>query len=476
MNPVAIARHADSPLIREFSKLNPAVEIRVCSTPEEAHRALSDGPCGPLLLDLDSFRDPEAYPWIAELLTSGVSSHRFQRLVVAADDGVPTILAPHFELLTAGAITLIGTSEDNTRQHLQALTSPDAGKCARNSVESEQSSPVYTLSTPDGLRYKTRSRNLISILQQIKRIAERDVTVLLIGETGSGKSFLARVLHGLSDRCDAPFVVTPCGSLPREIIESELFGHVRGAYTGADRTKIGRFEAAGKGTLLLDEIDVLGPSEQARLLHVIETGRFEPVGSTESRMSEARLIAASNVNLRSIADSGSFRSDLYFRLSVLEFRLPNLVDRPLDILMLMSLFIDEAAAEFGIVVDRVSISFLRCVRNHSWPGNVRELRNQVRRCVLLSQDGVIDCEHLSGHVRNGQTSLASSEPERFAAFSSSKTYGGSHGFQNERDRVLAALQANADNRSATARSLGISRVALYKKMTKLGLHTPGKPR
>jgi DNA-binding NtrC family response regulator len=476
MNPVAITRNPDSVLLREFSKLDSSFETRVYRSPEEAYLALSSAKCGALLLDLDSYQDSQSLTSIGDLLTFGVSANRFQRLVVTADGGVPTVLAGHYELLSAGSLVSSEATGGKIRQYLQELTAVEAGRPALNSPQSELSAPVFTLSTPDGLKFKTRSHNLIAVLQQIRRIAERDVTVLLIGETGSGKSFLARVLHGLSHRCAAPFVVTPCGSLPREIIESELFGHVRGAYTGADRTKIGRFEAAGKGTLLLDEIDVLGPSEQARLLHVIETGRFEPVGSTESRKSEARLIAASNVNLRSIADSGSFRSDLYFRLSVLEFRLPNLVDRPLDILMLMSLFIDEAATEFGIPVDRLSINFLRCVRKHSWPGNVRELRNQVRRCVLLSQDGLIDCEHLSAHVRNGQTSLAPNEPERFAAFSSSKTYGGSHGVQNERERVLAALQANADNRSATARSLGISRVALYKKMTKLGLHTPGKPR
>lgn len=474
MKPVAVTRDPDSILVREFAKLSSSVEALVYSDPADAHRALCAARCGMLLLDLDSFQRREDYVALAELLTFGVSENRFERLVVTAKRGVPTVLAPHYELLTAGAIVPGDGADGATRQCLQRLTSVESDSAALNSPAAQCAAPVYTLSTPNGLQYKTRSQNLISTLQQIKRIAARDVTVLLIGETGSGKSFLASVLHGLSDRRDDPFVVTPCGSLPREIIESELFGHVRGAYTGADRTKIGRFEAAGKGTLLLDEIDVLGPAEQARLLHVIETGQFEPVGSTESRKSEARLVAASNVNLRSIADSGTFRSDLYFRLSVLEFRLPNLVERPLDILMLMSLFVDEAANEFGIPVDRLTIDLLRSVRSHSWPGNVRELRNQIRRCVLLSQDGLIDCEHLSGHVRNGHKAASEFVMKPVAtAVAQSSSY---RGIENERDRVVAALHANADNRSATARALGISRVALYKKMTKLGLHTPRKPR
>lgn len=475
MNPVAITRNPDSLLVREFSMLDSSVEPQVYCSAEAAQQALAAAPCGPLLLDLDSFPDRATHAPIADLLTFGVAANRFQRLVVTANSGVPTALAPHYELLTAGSIVAADASHGEIRRYLQELTGVATDAPALNSPKSELSAPVFTLSTPDGLKYQTRSQTLISVLQQIQRIAERDVTVLLIGETGSGKSYLAKILHGLSARREAPFVVTPCGSLPREIIESELFGHVRGAYTGADRTKIGRFEAAGNGTLLLDEIDVLGHAEQARLLHVIETGQFEPVGSTESRRSEARLIAASNVNLRSIADSGRFRSDLYFRLSVLEFRLPNLADRPLDILMLMNMFIDEAAAEFGISIDRLSIDLLRRVRNHAWPGNVRELRNQIRRCVLLSQDGLIGSEHLSVHVKHRSSSANRNQPE-LADSADLKPFNGAHGFESEHDRVVAALQANSDNRSATARSLGISRVALYKKMTKLGLHTPRKPR
>lgn len=194
-------------------------------------------------------------------------------------------------------------------------------------VRSGTRCPLRTMEA-DGLKIATYTQALFPILDQVERVAKHDVTLLFSGETGTGKSYLAQLVHQMSNRRQGPFFATACGALPPDLIESELFGHVRGAFTTAVRSSEGRFEAAKGGTLLLDEIDVLGQKEQSRLLHVIETGKYEPVGSTETRIADVRLIVASNVNLRELAERNQFRMDLYYRLNVLEFHLPPLRERP----------------------------------------------------------------------------------------------------------------------------------------------------
>jgi transcriptional regulator with PAS, ATPase and Fis domain len=177
----------------------------------------------------------------------------------------------------------------------------------------------------------TFTPEMFEILDELKVAARHEVTVLLIGETGSGKTYLARLIHELSERRDQRFCTVACGALPPDLIESELFGYVKGAFTGADKDREGKFAAAGKGTLLLDEIDALTPEQQAKLLRVIETGEYEQVGSNETKRSEARLVVASNYNLEDLVKQGTFRTDLYYRLNILSFRLLPLRERPWDI-------------------------------------------------------------------------------------------------------------------------------------------------
>jgi transcriptional regulator with PAS, ATPase and Fis domain len=311
---------------------------------------------------------------------------------------------------------------------------------------------------------------MFPLLEQLKRIAVHDAAILLIGETGTGKSHLANIVHALSPRSGERLVNTACGALPPSLIESELFGHTRGAFTGADRNKIGRFEVAQGGTLLLDEIDTLGPSEQAKLLRVIETGEFEPVGSTETRKTDVRVIAASNVDLRVLAARNDFRSDLFYRLSVLEFHLLPLRERSLDILPLATDFISQAATERDVPIDTVDVEFLYRLKEYLWPGNVRELRNQMSRAVMLSRDGCLSVDTLSSTTQsNGSstTSKSRSQPrERWQL--------GKHMNESERQLLQSALEAHNNNRSATAKALGVSRAGLYKKMTRLGISSSDK--
>ena len=307
---------------------------------------------------------------------------------------------------------------------------------------------------------------MFPLLEQLERIAVHDAAILLIGETGTGKSHLANIVHALSPRSGERFVNTACGALPPSLIESELFGHTRGAFTGADRNKIGRFEIAQGGTLLLDEIDTLGPGEQAKLLRVIETGEFEPVGSTETRHTDVRLIAASNVDLRDLAARNEFRSDLFYRMSVLEFHLLPLRERSLDIIPLATDFIAQAATERQVPIDSVDIEFLKRLKQYSWPGNVRELRNQMNRAVMLSDNGLLTVDTLSPSTQNTTVSRANtnsrSEPRE-------RLQLGKHMFESERQLLQSALEAHNNNRSATAKALGVSRAGLYKKMSRLGI-------
>ncbi|HZL87442.1 MAG TPA: sigma-54 dependent transcriptional regulator [Pirellulaceae bacterium] len=245
----------------------------------------------------------------------------------------------------------------------------------------------------------TFTPEMFETMDEIKVAARHNVTVLLIGETGCGKTFLARLIHELSDRRDDRFCTVACGALPPDLIESELFGNVKGAFTGADRDREGKFAAAGSGTLLLDEIDVLPLEQQAKLLRVIETGEYDPVGSNETQYSQARLIVASNYDLEELVRAGSFRTDLYYRLNILNFHLLPLRQRPWDIEYLARKFALEHSRTHGIQLRLIEPDFFEALRRYQWPGNVREMENIIRRAVLYCQRGVLSVNDLPSSLR-----------------------------------------------------------------------------
>ncbi|WP_417378696.1 sigma 54-interacting transcriptional regulator [Gimesia sp.] len=311
----------------------------------------------------------------------------------------------------------------------------------------------------------TYTAAMIPILDQITKIARHNVTLLLVGETGTGKTTLASMIHELSPRSSEPFQNIACGALPSELIESELFGHLRGSFTGADRSKIGRFEAAGKGTLLLDEIDILSSKDQAKLLKVIETGQFEPVGSTESRISEARLIVAANVELDELTRNNKFRSDLYYRLNVLQFRLPALRERPHDIIPLTVQFITECCEQHGITITKIHRSVPDMLKRYQWPGNLRELKNQIQRAVLFSNHGELTSDEFSPNIIEEVSSCSQKELHQDME---SKSLADQVAI-SEKHLLQKSLSENGYRKTATAKALGISRVGLYKKMRKYGM-------
>jgi DNA-binding NtrC family response regulator len=309
---------------------------------------------------------------------------------------------------------------------------------------------------------------LVPLADRLELAAAYGIPVLLTGETGTGKTFLARLIHAHSARRTERLLVVPCGALAPTLMESEFFGHARGAFTGADRAKVGKFEAVGNGTLLLDEIDALGLEQQAMLLRVVETGEFEPVGSNQTRVCQGRVITASNWNLEDAVRTGKFRQDLYYRLNGLAFFLPPLRERPQDIERLAAAFAVRFGEKFHHTPLRISAAALGRLRAYRWPGNIRQLENAIQHAALVCRGSEILPQNLPDALRT--ETAAPVEPK-----SPTGTLQDSR-LAAERTVIERALAASSNNRARTAHALGISRVTLYKKMKVLGLTGRGLER
>jgi two-component system, NtrC family, response regulator AtoC len=321
-------------------------------------------------------------------------------------------------------------------------------------------------------RFETNTPKLKMMLADLEVAARHDVTVLLIGETGAGKTFLSRLIHEISPRHDEPFLPLACGALPSDLIESELFGHVKGAFTSAHADKDGKFVAAKRGTILLDEIDVLGMEQQVKLLRVIESGEFEPVGSNRTMKSEARLIVASNLELQPLVEQKRFRPDLYYRLNMLKFEIPPLRARKPDIIPLARKFIREQSAKHNVNVEHVEESMFAALMRYPWPGNVRELEHVIQRAVIYCRNGVLTPQQLPSHVvmcQAGPGNDGNMLSDRFLEGDSATSTLGAQVAFSEREIIEQTLFQHNNSRTNTARALGISRVTLYNKMKKYGM-------
>ena len=301
---------------------------------------------------------------------------------------------------------------------------------------------------------------MLKIYDMVESIADTRATVLITGESGTGKSLIARAIHRASSRRDQAFVEVACGALPENLLESELFGHVAGSFTGAIGDKIGKFKQADGGTIFLDEIGTASPAMQVKLLRVLQEFEFEQVGGTTTHKINIRVILATNDNLETAVAEGRFRQDLYYRVNVINIEIPPLRERISDIPSLAEHFLQSVCSESGRKVDNFTDESLAALQRYGWPGNVRELQNVIERAVLLGKGGRIALEDLPPQFASnlpmimvpiGQRTLkeALEDPERRI--------------------ILDVLESNSWNRNATAEVLDINRTTLYKKMKRLGI-------
>jgi DNA-binding NtrC family response regulator len=304
------------------------------------------------------------------------------------------------------------------------------------------------------------------VYEMVDRIADTRATVLITGESGTGKSLLARAIHRRSSRRDQAFVEVACGAMPETLLESELFGHAAGAFTGAIGDRSGKFTQADKGTIFLDEIGTSSPGLQVKLLRVLQELQFEPVGSTKTQHVDTRVILATNEDLTIAVQQGRFRQDLFYRVNVINIELPPLRQRLSDIPLLAQHFLQRVAEEAGKKSAGFTQDALAVLQRYTWPGNVRELQNVIERACLLGRGPLVAVEDLPTQVTAGQPiglQPAAGKPLKDAMEAP------------ERAIIMEMLELHNWNRNATADALGINRTTLYKKMKRLGLMENFKP-
>ncbi|UCD28293.1 MAG: sigma-54-dependent Fis family transcriptional regulator [Planctomycetota bacterium] len=307
------------------------------------------------------------------------------------------------------------------------------------------------------------SYQMLKIFDLIESVAESRTNVLIQGESGTGKSLIARAIHHRSDRSDHPFVEVSCGALPESLLESELFGHVKGSFTGAVGDKVGKFKAANNGTIFLDEISSSTPVLQVKLLRVLQERQFESVGSNKTETVDVRVILACNEDLAKAVESGRFRQDLFYRINVVTIHLPSLRERLGDILLLAEHFLKNYRAESKKEINGFSDECMQYLQRYHWPGNVRELENVIERAIVLTKNRRIEVSDLPENVIQG----AQTSPQNEDVF---KPMPLKKALEEPEKRIIEkALRANNWNRQTTAQLLEINRTTLYKKMKRYGL-------
>ncbi|HEX5755688.1 MAG TPA: sigma-54 dependent transcriptional regulator [Arenimonas sp.] len=420
------------------------IDCRHAATPEQGLAVLGRHPIDLVIQDMNFSEDT----------TSGVEGAQLFHAIRTAHPDLPVILltawthlATAVELVKAGAADYLGKPWDDQRllatvNTLLELAESNRELARRAGRERQQRRTLEQRYDLRGYVFADpASERVISLACQVAR---SEVPVLIRGDNGSGKEGIAAIIQANSAVADGPFVTLDCGALPSELIEAELFGAEAGAYTGSSRGRAGKFEAADGGTLFLDEIGNLPPDGQAKLLRVLETGRFARLGSTQERQVKLRILSATNADLPGLIAKGSFRQDLYYRLNVIEIVLPPLADRPLDILPLARHFLprDKHLGEAAVAA----------LLQHDWPGNVRELRNVMQRAALLGHGERIEADELGLPQPRSRVVAAAVEPER--------------------DDIEQALQRAGGNIAQAASELGLSRQALYRRLQRLGIERP----
>ena len=424
------------------------IETETAASPPGVLRALESGDFDAILIDLNYTRDT----------TSGREGFDLLSRVRALDDTVPVVVMTAWgsiegavEAMRRGARDYIEKPWDNTRLLATLRTQIELGRALRASRRLADENRL--LRREGAPTFIAASAAMEPVLRLMDRVGPSDANVLITGEHGTGKEVVAQCLHASSARASRAFVTVNVGGLSENVFESELFGHVKGAFTDAKTDRVGRFELAHGGTLFLDEIANLPTALQAKLLRVVQTGELERVGSSRTRRVDVRILSATNADLRGEVGSGRFREDLLFRLNTVEIRLPPLRERREDIPTLAAHFLARYAQRYGKALEGFEPAAMEAMLEHAWPGNVRELDHAIERAVLLAEGERVRTEDLGlGGGRDGAPGLEEMTLE-----------------EAERHLIRRALRRHEGNVSEAAKALGVSRSALYRRLQRYGL-------
>jgi DNA-binding NtrC family response regulator len=426
------------------------IETQSASSPAGALAAAAASRFDAALIDLNYARDT----------TSGMEGLDLLARLRQADPNLPVIVMTAWatvglavEAMRAGARDFIEKPWDNQRLLSVVRNQLELGRALRRGQQLEAENAL--LRGNSELQVIAESVAMQAALAIARRVASSDAPVLITGENGTGKSLLARLVHDWSGRSARSLIEVNIGALPEGVFESEMFGHVRGAFTDARQERTGRVELADGGTLFLDEVGNLPAAQQAKLLRVLESGQFEPVGSSRTRKADVRLVSATNADLNRLVSEGRFRQDLLFRINMVEIHVPPLRQRTADILPLATAALVDAARRYRRDIQGFDPAAARALVSYAWPGNVRELRNVIERAVLLAPSPSIQAADL-------RLAAVDAAPPTLEDMSLEDA---------ERALIRAALRRHAGSANAAAQALGLSRSAMYRRMEKLGIRT-----
>jgi DNA-binding NtrC family response regulator len=422
-------------------------QVETVGSPAHALAAAAEKDFAVALIDLNYTRDT----------TSGTEGLDLLGRLQALDSTLPVVVMTAWsnvdlavEAMRRGARDFIQKPWDNARLLAILRNQVELARAVRQTHRLEAENALLRGPGPDLI---AQSPAMQPVLALIRRVGPADANVLILGENGTGKGVVARALHAVSNRANGPFVTVNLGGLSEGVFESELFGHVKGAFTDAKADRVGRFELAEDGTLFLDEIGNVPPPQQARLLRVLETGEYERVGSSKTRRANVRLIAATNTDLVQAVTEGRFRQDLLFRLNTIEIHLPPLRERPEDIAPLALHFLARHARHYGKALEGFDPAAFQALRDHAWPGNVRELSHVVERAVLMAAGPQVRASDLGLRApREAEPRIEDMAIEDVERWLIKKT--------------LARFDGNANK---AAEALGLSRSAFYRRLQKYGL-------
>ena len=428
------------------------IEVVTAKSPSGALATAATEPFDTVLMDLNYTRDT----------TSGAEGLELLAKLRQSDSTLPVIVMTAWatvgvavEAMRAGARDFIEKPWDNQRLLSVVRNQLDLGRALRNGRRLEAENALLRGTGKSSV--VAESREMQGVLALARRVAPADAPILITGENGTGKSLLARLIHQESARREKSLIEVNVGGLPDGVFESEMFGHMRGAFTDAREERVGRFELADGGTLFLDEIGNLPAEQQAKLLRVLESGEFEPVGSSRTRKVNVRLIAATNADPRRLIEAGRFRQDLLFRINTVEICVPALRARRADIAPLAIASLSASAHRHGRKLKGFAPDAMQALQGYVWPGNVRELRNVVERAVLLATGEWIEVADL-------RLEALSTTPPSLEEMSLEDA---------ERALIRSALKRFQGSASAAAEALGLSRSAIYRRMEKLGIRMDG---